>query len=65
MLVRFRKELHFNFLSRSASSYFLFFTKQVVHSFEVELLSLIVFKQQQSSKVLVMNTFSLRSIIQN
>ena len=64
MLVRFRKELHFNFLSRSASSYF-YFTKQVVHSFEVELLSLIVFKQQQSSKVLVMNAFSLRSIIQD
>ena len=53
ILVRFRKELHFLVSSPDLLLLLLlFFTKQVVRSFEVELLSLFVLNKNKATKFL-------------
>ena len=49
MLVRFKKELHFLVSSPDLLLLLFFFTKEVVRSFEVELLSLVVLGLFQKS----------------
>ena len=63
MLVRFRKELHFLVSSPDLLILLFFFTKDVVRSFEVELLSLIVLGLFKSRATAVLSWLDCSSTV--